>query len=139
MRQRALSLALPALLAGCHAADEAAARQAPADYTPPTADAAPAPVRVIDGSVIRDLAAGKTEGVYLLDLRRVPAAMRPQAFAERAEALACARATGKDAALACARRRQIAAELTRHGLCWGPDAETPADRRWMHAGVGCRH
>lgn len=130
-------IAAALLLAGCHAAARDEAGEEPSNFAPPTADATPAPIRVIDNSVIRDLARGTTAGVVLFDVRRVPAAVRPQVAAERAEDAAC-RQGGSDAPSACARRDAMAAELRRLHWCWGPDAEVEADRRWMRQGTGCR-
>lgn len=133
-------LAAALVLPGCArsaAADEGADGDVPTTFAPPVADATPLPVRTIDNAVIRDLALGKAEGVYLIDLRRIPAAMRRAVAAERAEDAAC-RQEHADTAAACGRRDQMVAELTRKGWCWGPDAEVEADRRWMRQGAGCR-
>lgn len=142
MRLR-MAIAAALLLAGCHqpaAQDDAGDGEALANFAPPTADATPAPIRTLDDAVIRDLSHGKTAGVYLLDLRRVPAAVRAQVAAERAEAAACQRrGTNADAGDACARHEAMVAELKRQGWCWGPDVEVEADRRWIRRGPGCRN
>ena len=131
-------LAAALVLPGCArsaAADEAADGDVPANFAPPVADPTSVPVRTIDNAVIHDLARGKTEGVYLLDLRHVPPAMRREVAAERTEDDACRQ---DHAAAACTRRDQMVAELTGKGWCWGPDDEVEADRRWMRRGAGCR-
>ena len=135
----AMAIVAAALLSGCHAAasETDVDVNAPiSNFAPPVADPTPAPIRVLDNAVIRDLAQGKTDGVYLLDLRHVPAPMRLRIAAERTEAAAC-RQGGEDAGLACRRRDEMSAELIRKGWCWGPDAEVEADRHWVRRGPGC--
>lgn len=131
-----IGVALALSLAGCRRAapvDEAPGDGVLANFTPPLADATPAPVRVIDNAVIRDLARGKTEGVYLIDLRHLSPTMRREIAAERAEDAACRERQGS----ACTRHDQMIAELKARGWCWGPDSEVEADRRWMRRGAGC--
>lgn len=137
--RRTIGIAAALLLAGCHGSSPDRVVEEPTNFAPPVADATPAPVRVVDNSVIRDLAAGKTEGVTVFDLRRLPADVRRTVAAERAEDAVCRQGAGDaETQAACSRRDEMAAALKRRRWCWGPDAEVEADRRWMRQGTGCR-
>jgi hypothetical protein len=95
------------------------------------------PTPVVPNAAITRLVEGDVDGVFALDVRRYPEAVRYLIVANEAEEQICNGGNAGNASAACARRDAISKEIESRGFCWGPDEASEGEREWMRAGARC--